>query len=62
MRIVCPLCKKQLADVPADFPARPFCSMRCKLADLGNWMDERYCISRPLSEEELAKELGEGYS
>ncbi|HWO12783.1 MAG TPA: DNA gyrase inhibitor YacG [Polyangiaceae bacterium] len=47
MRIVCPSCKKVLEDVPADYPPRPFCSARCKLADLGNWLSERYCISEP---------------
>ena len=48
MRIVCPGCKKVLPDVPPDFPPRPFCSPRCKLNDLGNWLSERYRISEPL--------------
>ncbi len=26
-------------------PHRPFCSERCKLADLGNWAAERYRIA-----------------
>ena len=34
-------------------PFRPFCSQRCKMADLGNWLDGAYRISRPISEEEL---------
>jgi len=25
-------------------PYRPFCSKRCKLIDLGSWIDERYVI------------------
>jgi endogenous inhibitor of DNA gyrase (YacG/DUF329 family) len=41
-------CKKVVEDVPVDFPPRPFCSPRCKLADLANWLSERYCISEPL--------------
>jgi len=49
VRIECPLCKKVLADVPSDFPPRPFCSPRCKLTDLGNWLGERYIVSRPFS-------------
>jgi len=48
VRIVCPGCKKVLEDVPADYPPRPFCSARCKLADLDGWLSERYSISEPL--------------
>lgn len=25
-------------------PAFPFCCGRCKLVDLGNWLDERYRV------------------
>ncbi len=28
-------------------PFRPFCSERCKLIDLGNWLGGRYRISTP---------------
>ena len=38
----CPICKK-----PTRFegnPFRPFCSERCKLLDLGNWLEGRYRI------------------
>jgi uncharacterized protein len=49
VRIVCPRCKKVLDDVPSDYPPRPFCSPRCKLADLHDWLSERYCISEPAS-------------
>jgi endogenous inhibitor of DNA gyrase (YacG/DUF329 family) len=48
MRIVCPTCKKVLADVPSDYPPRPFCSPTCKLIDLDNWLSERYVLSEPL--------------
>jgi uncharacterized protein len=53
MRIVCPHCKRVLEAVPSDFESRPFCSARCKLADLGNWLNESYRISEPLSEQDL---------
>ena len=42
----------------------PFCSARCKAADLGKWMNEEYFISTPLpgmmsdTERELLVELG----
>jgi endogenous inhibitor of DNA gyrase (YacG/DUF329 family) len=38
----CPTCR-----VPVgwqDNPHRPFCSERCRLADLGSWVTERYRI------------------
>ena len=57
MKIVCPLCKKVLPDVSPDYESRPFCSMRCKLADLGNWMNETYRISRPLTAEDIDDEF-----
>ncbi len=50
MRIKCPACGNELDDVPADYPPRPFCCMRCKLADLSNWLGERYRISTPLED------------
>lgn len=53
MRIECPMCKKVLEDAPSDHEARPFCSMRCKLADLANWLNESYRIPRPISEQDL---------
>jgi hypothetical protein len=30
-------------------PFRPFCSYRCKMIDLGRWLDGTYAISEPLS-------------
>jgi endogenous inhibitor of DNA gyrase (YacG/DUF329 family) len=51
VRIVCPCCKKVLENVAADFPPRPFCSPNCKLADLHNWLSERYCLSEPIDPE-----------
>jgi len=48
VRIVCPTCKKVIENAPADFGPRPFCSPLCKLADLNNWLSERYVLSEPL--------------
>ena len=39
----CPQCNKPLA-ADADARWRPFCSERCKLADLGQWFAGRYSI------------------
>lgn len=38
----CPMCGE-----PAEWdgnPSRPFCSERCRLIDLGEWMSERHVI------------------
>jgi endogenous inhibitor of DNA gyrase (YacG/DUF329 family) len=53
----CPSCKKPVAD---DSPAIPFCSPRCKLLDLGNWLTGRYVVSSPLSPDELVDLDNEG--
>ena len=44
MRIDCPICKRVLADAPENHGPRPFCSTRCKMIDLGNWLSEAYRI------------------
>ena len=41
--IVCPQCRKETTWEGNSY--RPFCSERCKLIDLGSWIDERYAIS-----------------
>jgi endogenous inhibitor of DNA gyrase (YacG/DUF329 family) len=33
-------------------PHRPFCSLTCRLIDLGHWLDERYRIEAPPSSSE----------
>jgi uncharacterized protein len=48
VRIDCPTCKKVIEDVPEDYASRPFCSARCKLADLHNWFTEEYRVSEEL--------------
>ena len=41
----CPICKKPIDALAAQRnEASPFCSNRCKLIDLGRWLDERYQI------------------
>jgi endogenous inhibitor of DNA gyrase (YacG/DUF329 family) len=37
----CPICKKPVAEAQAN-PTWPFCSDRCKLIDLGRWLDGKY--------------------
>ncbi|HHT9130197.1 MAG TPA: DNA gyrase inhibitor YacG [Candidatus Brocadiaceae bacterium] len=55
-RINCPNCKKVLVyQSIKDLPNFPFCSERCKLIDLGAWLDERYRIEEPMSPEVLSR-------
>jgi uncharacterized protein len=40
----CPICKREIIQ---GNPFRPFCSERCKLIDLNNWLSDRYRVSTP---------------
>lgn len=42
----CPQCGKSCR-TDRENPYRPFCSERCKMIDLGDWLDERHVISEP---------------
>ena len=44
----CPTCKRLRDDAQAPAPFSPFCSQRCKLADLHGWLNDRYVISEEL--------------
>jgi endogenous inhibitor of DNA gyrase (YacG/DUF329 family) len=47
----CPICGHDAPTRPNN-TFFPFCSMRCKQVDLGQWLDERYRV--PVSEEPQA--------
>jgi endogenous inhibitor of DNA gyrase (YacG/DUF329 family) len=41
----CPICaKKYQIDTLDDLPSFPFCTDRCRLVDLGRWIDGRNAI------------------
>jgi hypothetical protein len=42
-RVPCPTCGKPALYGPAN-PWRPFCSERCRSADLGAWASERFRV------------------
>ena len=42
----CPICKKPTREGVKEFP---FCSERCRLLDLGKWLDGEYRVTRPLA-------------
>ncbi|MBY0228058.1 MAG: DNA gyrase inhibitor YacG [Gemmataceae bacterium] len=44
MRARCPVCGKEFDGDPLSSPGFPFCTPKCKLIDLGRWLDEGYSI------------------
>jgi endogenous inhibitor of DNA gyrase (YacG/DUF329 family) len=41
----CPICSRTfVAAALGDLPSFPFCSERCRLIDLGRWVDGQYAI------------------
>jgi uncharacterized protein len=52
IEVSCPHCKKKFDYYSSEF--RPFCSDRCRLLDLGQWLSESYAVeAKQLTEEEL---------
>ena len=56
----CPICKKPVKDATTN-QTYPFCSDRCKLIDLGRWLDGKYFppSTRELTEVEADEPLSE---
>jgi uncharacterized protein len=57
-KIKCPLCGR-LTFYSLENPARPFCSERCRLIDLGQWADESYKVPTRLDPELNPDEFSE---
>ena len=55
----CPNCGGKPATAEEGRRFFPFCSERCKMADLGHWFSEDYRISRPIQEEDLLGQEGD---
>lgn len=59
-QIKCPQCGR-FTFYSLENPARPFCSERCRLIDLGQWADESYKIptkiNTDLNPEDFAAEI-----
>ncbi len=54
----CPICDRQMeGQSTADWPDYPFCSRRCRVIDLGRWLDEAY----RLPAETEGESTGEGF-
>ena len=55
--MLCPICKKPVPD-PAPTEPRgdyPFCSERCKLIDLGRWLEGKYQIPLDTDDEDESR-------
>ena len=54
LKVKCPHCKKEFVYNSSDF--RPFCSERCRMVDLGHWLEGSYAVpAQNLTEEEKDK-------
>lgn len=63
MVLVCPICKHPVppndgTDTSGGTSYFPFCSERCKLIDLGRWLDGKYQI--PAVEDDLDESADTG--
>lgn len=62
MKYRCPVCKRNVEASPRGQPEEenffPFCSRRCKLIDLGAWLDAEYNITSELQSEDSKKPAG----
>jgi len=46
----CPICSSEFCTPSLEeAPFRPFCSKRCKMIDLGRWLDGTYTISEDIA-------------
>ena len=57
--IECPTCKRQIRyQALTEAPFRPFCSRRCKLIDLGHWLNEDFRVTEELPPDGLENQPG----
>jgi uncharacterized protein len=56
----CPTCSKPYAIPAIDaLPSFPFCSDRCRLVDLGRWIDGKHAIPGPTTTQRQQDEQDE---
>jgi endogenous inhibitor of DNA gyrase (YacG/DUF329 family) len=59
----CPTCSKSYrVKSLSDLPSFPFCSPRCKLVDLGRWIDGKHTIPGPSMPQKAVDEEDESGS
>ncbi|MFK7737064.1 MAG: DNA gyrase inhibitor YacG [Pirellulaceae bacterium] len=54
----CPSCD-MLVEAEQSKKSLPFCSERCRLIDLGRWLNEEHLLAVEVDEEDAAANLGE---
>jgi uncharacterized protein len=54
----CPICNRPAPSRPQN-RAFPFCSPRCKLVDLGKWLDDKYRIPGSAAPEDAPQKIEE---
>ena len=59
VKVDCPTCGRKAEFSPAN-RWRPFCSERCKTADLGAWASEAYRIAGDVRDDAASSDQGEG--
>ncbi len=52
LKVVCPKCRNSEELVARDNPFFPFCSERCRDADLTAWLDESYRVPHQTAEDD----------
>lgn len=45
--MTCIICQAPMPAAWTEYPEYPFCSKRCKLIDLGRWLNEDYKVAAP---------------
>lgn len=56
LKVKCPHCDILFLYYESEF--RPFCSVRCKMIDLGHWFNESYTVPAKDEVKELEEENG----
>ena len=51
-KVQCPICDEGMQKEWSEYPEYPFCSPRCRLIDLGRWLDEGYKFAKPEESED----------
>ena len=60
IRVQCPICQRLMEGAgPEQWPEFPFCSPRCRLIDLGRWLNGSYGLPTGAEGEEAPAEDAE---
>ena len=51
-KVQCPICDAKMPAAWSEYPDYPFCSKRCRMVDLGRWLNEDYKLAKPVTGDE----------